>query len=93
VVGLSQDGPGHFELPSIETHGCILLKLIIEFVSLHRFFNAVNDLYDLVYVFFKFFSFLQRRHTNQVGLLLRQRIKSIIGLLFLGTLTCRISFM
>lgn len=41
-----------------------------ELVCLHVLFNSIDNFDDVIYIFFKFFSFLEAGHADQVGFLL-----------------------
>ena len=47
MILLSLNGSAHIYLPSILTHVGVSLKLLVKFLSVHGFFNTVDDFYDV----------------------------------------------
>jgi len=67
VLGL--DGPCHLKIAPLIAHISASMELIGEPLMIHTFLDSVNYGDDVVDVFFKFFSFLQACHRDELRFL------------------------
>ena len=75
VSVLRLNSPCHLKIPSLVAHIGTSLELIGKSLVIHAFFDSINYRYDIINIFFEFFTFLKTCHWNQFRFLICYCIK------------------